>query len=111
MEIVISTEANATVAALIGSVDALTAPQASEALHAQIAENNVNLIVDLSQVDFISSAGLRMILGAVKEARRLGGDLRLAGGSADARKALQMSGFTTILKSYDDRAAAVASFI
>jgi anti-sigma B factor antagonist len=110
MEIITAKQGQATVTTLVGSVDALTAPQATQALLDQVEKGAVKLILDMDQIDFISSAGLRMILGAVKAARAQGGDLRLAGGVDDVRKVLRMSGFTAILKNYDDLATAVASF-
>lgn len=99
-----------TVVAVSGSVDALTAEAFQEALQSQVQEGDANLVADLSQVDYASSAGLRAILATVKESRRVGGDLRLAGMQPGVHKVLQLSGFTSILKVYPDVESAVASF-
>ena len=99
-----------TVAAIAGSVDALTAPHLTEALSKIIAEGHIRLVADFSQVDYTSSAGLRALLGTLKEARAQGGDLRLAGVQENVRKVLELSGFTSILKFFPDAAAAIASF-
>jgi len=61
-------------------------------------------------VDYTSSAGLRVLLGAIKETRAQSGDIRLAGIQPDVQKVLNLSGFTNILKVFDDVDAAVASF-
>jgi len=99
-----------TVISLKGSIDALTAPQITEFMQAQIANGNVKLVADLSGVDYTSSAGLRVLLGAIKETRAQNGDMRLAGVQPDVLKVLNLSGFTNILKRYDDVNAAVASY-
>ena len=110
MNTTVSHQQDVAIVTPVGSVDALTAPQVTETLAARLAEGEAKLVLDMSQIDFISSAGLRMLLGAVKEARSQGGDLRLTGAIPDVQKVLQMSGFSSILKSYDDLATAVASF-
>jgi anti-sigma B factor antagonist len=107
MEISVDKQGDVTIVAVVGSVDALTASALTAQLSELIAENNVRLVVDLSRVDYVSSAGLRTVLGALKESRSRGGDLRLAGAQPNVNKVLQMSGFNSILKAYPDVAAAV----
>ena len=99
-----------TIVAVSGTVDALTAPDLAKVLVGQIAEGHVNLIVDLIGVEFMSSAGLRTLLGAVKEARSNGGDLRIASTNPGIDKVLKMSGFHNIAKVYASQAEAVSSF-
>jgi anti-anti-sigma factor len=98
------------VVSIAGSIDALTAGEVTEFLSEQVSQGEMNLVVDLAGVDYVSSAGLRTILATLKEARMRGGDVRLAGARPNVYKVLQMSGFTTILKSFDSTAAAVESF-
>lgn len=99
-----------TVLTLNGSIDAITAPEITEFIQAQIAKGNTKLVADLSGVDYTSSAGLRVLLGAIKDTRSQSGDLRLAGIQPDVQKVLTLSGFTNILKIFDDTDAAVASY-
>ena len=99
-----------TVVSVTGSIDALTAETVTQALLAQIQDGVTELVADLSGVDYTSSAGLRSILSAQKEIRQNGGDLRLAGVQPNVLKVLKLSGFTSIFKTFDDTAAAVASF-
>ncbi len=110
MEISFDHHGHVTVAAIAGSLDALTAPQLIEALNQIIAEGHNRLVADMSRVDYTSSAGLRALLGALKEARTQGGDLRLAGAQESVKKVLELSGFTSILKAYATVDEAVASF-
>ena len=99
-----------TVLTLNGSIDAITAPEITEFIQAQIAKGNTKLVADLSGVDYTSSAGLRVLLGAIKDTRSQSGDLRLAGIQPDVQKVLTLSGFTNILKIFDDTDAAVTSY-
>jgi anti-sigma B factor antagonist len=103
-------ENKSTVVTVTGHVDALTAPDLAKALITQIAEGHVNLVVNLMGVEFMSSAGLRTLLGAVKEARSQGGDLRIASTNPGIEKVLKMSGFHNIAKVFSSQAEAVASF-
>ena len=66
--------------------------------------------MDLSQVEFMSSAGLRAILVSLKVCRREGGDLRLAAAQPGTEKVLKLTGFLTIIKSYPNVAEAQGSF-
>ena len=99
-----------TVLSLTGSIDAMTAPRITEFIQDQIAGGNIKLVVDMSGVDYTSSAGLRVLLGAIKETRSQSGDLRLTGVRPDVRKVLTLSGFTNILKMFDTLDTAIASY-
>jgi anti-sigma B factor antagonist len=99
-----------TVAEIRGSLDGLSADKLLRALMDEINSGRKQLVADCSALDYISSAGLRTLLGAVKAARQKGGDLRLAALRPPVLKVLDLSGFTSILKSYPDSQEAVASF-
>ncbi len=99
-----------TILELKGSIDAFTAPKIAEAIQTQIGKGNIKLVADMNGVNYTSSAGLRVILGAIKETRTQGGDLRLCGIKTDVMKVLNLSGFTNILKLFDTLDAAVASY-
>jgi anti-anti-sigma factor len=110
MKTEVKQEQNSTIVEVNGSVDALTAPELSKVLLDQITAGRANLVVNLIGVDFMSSAGLRALLGAVKEARSHGGDLRIASTTPGVDKVLKMSGFHTIAKIYASQDDAVSSF-
>jgi anti-sigma B factor antagonist len=99
-----------TVLTLMGSIDALTAPKITEYINELISKGNIKLATDFSGVDYTSSAGLRALLSAIKKTRTQNGDVRLAGVQPDVQKVLNLSGFTSILKMFDDIDAAVTSF-
>ncbi len=98
------------VVSIRGNVDALTAGEVQRYLDGLVANKVVKLTVDLSGVDFMSSAGLRVILSVSKSVRRQGGDLRLAAPKPPIEKMLKISGFTSIMKSFPSVNAAVGSF-
>jgi len=110
MEIKHAEKGTALVVSIIGSLDALTAPQLTAFLAQQLAEGRANLIADLAALDYTSSAGLRVLLNTTKEARQRGGDVRLAAVQPNVQKVFELSGFTSILKFYPDVPAAVESF-
>jgi anti-sigma B factor antagonist len=110
MEIQVEHRAPATVVRIVGDVDGLTAETLLSEMQARVGEGHVRLVGDLSGVKYTSSAGLRALLSVLREARRGGGDLRLAAVHAPVLKILELSGFTSILKLYDDVDGAVASY-
>ncbi len=83
-----------------GRIDANTAPAIEQKLLSLISEGARKLVTDLSEVWFISSAGLKALLVALKEAKREKGDLLLAGVQAEVREVLELTGFSTIFKVY-----------
>jgi len=93
-----------------GSVDALTAEDLQRVFSSEVEAGHHNVVADFGEVDYTSSAGLRVLLATLKHARSLGGDLRLAGPRPEVRKVLDLSGFTSILSVFDTVDDAVASF-
>jgi anti-sigma B factor antagonist len=110
MEIKVERRVRVTIVSVSGSVDGLTAPDLSAAFHEEISGGRIHLVGDFGAVEYTSSAGLRALLETVKEARRLGGDLRLAAVRPEVLRVLDLSGFTSILKLYPDVQASVESF-
>ncbi|HSL17124.1 MAG TPA: STAS domain-containing protein [Methylomirabilota bacterium] len=110
MDVTIDTRGAVAVVSVAGSIDAMTSPQLTEALEGQLQAGTVNIVADLGEVDYTSSAGLRSMLASLKESRRQGGDFRLAAIQPGVFRVLEMSGFTSILKHYDTVAEAVDSF-
>lgn len=110
MKTEVKQENTVTVIAVSESVDALTAADLTKTISDQISDGHANVVVDLGGVEFMSSAGLRTLLGAVKESRSAGGDLRIVSTNPGVDKVLKMSGFHNIAKVFTSAAEAVASF-
>jgi anti-sigma B factor antagonist len=94
-----------------GRVDSSTAPQLEQVLKKSIKDGHYRLVVDLSETEFMSSAGLRALLSALKEVRRFNrGDVRLANLPDKIKKAFDLAGFLELFKVYDNSTDAVGDF-
>ena len=110
MEITTAGQGCVVVVSLVGKLDTLTAETVSVYFDARVKEGQTCLIADLSRLDYMNSAGLRVILAIFKEARRRGGDFRLAATQENVTQMLQTVGFSRIIKMYPKVEAAVASY-
>jgi anti-anti-sigma factor len=110
MEIHAERVEGAMVVAVSGSVDTLTAGEVSDSIANQIDNGYNRVVLDMSGVDFMSSAGLRAILSVLKQSRQLGGDLYIAAARPGVDKVLNISGFTSILKAFPSVDLALAEF-
>lgn len=100
-----------TVVEVSGRIDHETSPELENTLDELIESGQYNLVVDLGNVDYISSRGLRALLAARKEVRRWNrGDLRLANPQDYIRETFDLVGFTQLFDMYDDLVKAVGSF-
>lgn len=73
-----------------------------------IKQGKLQLVLDFSTLEYISSAGLRSILAATKKVKSLGGNLSLCGLSGLVEEVITVSGFDNILKVYPDVAQATS---
>jgi anti-anti-sigma factor len=110
MELFVRNSGSVTVIQINGTVDGLTADELLNTMSTQVKDGRSRLVADCTCLEYTSSAGLRALLGTVKQARQHGGDLRLAGVQSPVLKVLELSGFTTIIKQYPDVARAVSSY-
>jgi anti-anti-sigma factor len=93
-----------------GSIDHPSADQLNRALQALLAEGASRLLMDLGKVDYISSAGLRALVNALKAARSQNGDLRMIGVLRSVKEIFELSGFARIFPVYDNRSLALSDF-
>ena len=110
MEIKIREEGAVTIVSVAGSMDAQTAPDLAHALHDRLQNGYFNLVIDLASLNYTSSAGLRVLLSATKEARTHGGDVRIAAPQPMVNNVFEMSGLNSVLKFYPEVATAVTSY-
>ncbi|MEI6807549.1 MAG: STAS domain-containing protein [bacterium] len=111
MEIRIKQEANATVVSVTGILDAVTSPEFSGKLNELISGGVIALVVDLDGLDYISSAGLRVLLITAKQIKAKAGQLRCANVKGPVKEIFDISGFGTIFKTDDSVAAALAKLV
>jgi anti-anti-sigma factor len=93
-----------------GEVDAYTARELDRVLNVQLAQGNNRLVLDASQVGFISSAGLRVITFAQREAQQQGGEVRLFGLNSLVRRVFEMAGLDECLNLSDTRLEAMVGW-
>lgn len=94
-----------------GRIDSSTAPQLEQALNKIIKDGRYRIVADLTGTDFMSSAGLRALLSALKQVRRFNrGDLRLAAMPVKIKKAFELAGLLEVFQIFDDAVDAVGSF-
>ena len=106
MEIATRTQHDVTLVTVVGSLDSNSSPKAQAALDGILASGARKIVIDFSGVDYISSAGLRVMLAMAKRLSA-GGALRLFGLNETVREVFDISGFSTILAVFDTEADAL----
>jgi anti-anti-sigma factor len=107
MNITDETIDSAAVVHLDGNLDTTTAPEVMAHFDSLIEGGTKTLVIDFGEVNFVSSAGLRVLLATAKKLRP-DGVLRLHGLNDAVREVFDVSGFSTIIPIFDDQAAALA---
>ena len=82
-----------------GRLNMTVAAPLREQLRGLVQSGNSELVVDLSAVDAIDSSGLGALISGLKAARQSGGDLRIAGPSAQVTAVLELTNLDRVLKS------------
>jgi anti-sigma B factor antagonist len=94
-----------------GRVDSATAPQFADELQKITDQGRFKMVLDLGEMDFMSSAGLRVLINVQKLCKRYNrGEVVLADVPANIYAALDLSGFTALFQIFDDSIAAVGNF-
>lgn len=94
-----------------GIVNSETASQLATMLNERLDHtDHHNLVVDLSEVTYMSSAGLRALVAALKRSRESGGNLVIASPSTRVHEVLELAGLSEVFSVYDERLSAVGSF-
>lgn len=92
-----------------GRLDATTAPALQEKLVGLIDAGNHRMLLDFSGLDYVSSAGLRVVLIAAKRLKAVGGRLALCGMKPHIKEVFDIAGFSTMLSIYAGPAEAAAA--
>lgn len=91
-----------------GDVDTATATPLRTAIHEQVEAGARHVVLDLSGVEFMGSAGLALLIAEREAAIAREGELRLAGVPRTAGRALSLTGLTELFDTYPDADAAAA---
>jgi stage II sporulation protein AA (anti-sigma F factor antagonist) len=100
LDVTTSQIANITIVRPAGRIDSATAKLFEENLLTTIQSRPVKLIIDLSAVDYVSSAGLRVFLVAAKTAKEYGRALAVCSVEPDVRELFDVTGFSSLLGLY-----------
>ena len=93
-----------------GYIDTTTSSELEESLKRLIQAGKYNIIIDLSQVDYVSSAGWGIFISELKNLREKGGDLKLVGMIPDVYEVFELLEFHYILKAFDTIEEAIEDF-
>ncbi|MFO7445572.1 MAG: STAS domain-containing protein [Ignavibacteriaceae bacterium] len=108
MQISIETKDNYTIITPEGKLDSVTSQELEEKITILINENKNNLLINFEKLNYISSAGLRVLLIAAKKTKAISGEVRLSSLNPQIKDVFNISGFSSLFKIYDT--AAEASF-
>ncbi len=91
-------------------LDAVGVAAIESKLAETVSAHKGKVLADMSQVTFVASLALRMLLTNLKAVQPLGGDLRLAGLQPQIAEIFRKSRFDTLFKIYPDRESAIAAY-
>ena len=95
---------------ITGKLDTQTSPAAQDKLLALIDGGAAKILIDLEELDYISSWGLRILLVAVKRLDASGGQLRVCNPNKTVQEIFEISGFVEILSVYANKTEALEDF-
>lgn len=111
MEVTVEQHKRCSVVSPSGRVDSQTAPQLEAVLQEILDADRFNIVLDIDQVDFVSSAGLRVIIAVQKTCKKWNrGALVLANVPERIYETLDLAGFVPIFQIFDSTVEAVGSF-
>ena len=93
-----------------GRLDAVSSPLAEKKVFEAITEGRSNLIMDMSHVGYLSSAGMRMLLSTTKKLRTMSGKLAVCNVTTSVVDILKMSGFDHALHLFKTEEEALKHF-
>jgi anti-sigma B factor antagonist len=93
-----------------GYVDTTTSHELEKKVNGILERRIYNIVIDLSGVDYVSSAGWGIFIGEIREIREQYGDLKLSGMSPDVYEVFELLEFQNILEAYPTAASAIERF-
>lgn len=110
MKMTTHSASNIKVLSIEGEMNANTSGDVDERLNQLIMGGNKKLVIDLNQLKYISSAGLRVFLKANKLIKKKEGELRLCRLNDTVKEVFEISGFQLIFGIYTDQEEALTEF-
>ncbi len=107
MEIQTRKEKGTVIVSVKGRIDAVTAPDFDKNMIDLISKGEKTFVVNLGELDYISSAGLRSILALAKKLKERDGKILLAGVRGSVEEVFKISGFSSMFKIFDSEESAL----
>lgn len=97
MQITVANDQHVATISVEGSLNTNTAPDLERAVEGAF-ESASSVVFDLGRLDYISSAGLRVLMVAYKRATAAGGTVRVNGASEEVQEVFEITGFTDLFE-------------
>jgi anti-anti-sigma factor len=110
MEITQRVEGDVTVVVPDGRIDTAAAERLDEVLQAAVAGGNHRIVMDMSRVEYISSAGLRSLAAVLVKCREEGGDMKIAAVNERVTRVFRIIGFDILMSIAETTDAAIDAF-
>ena len=99
---------NALILRLEGRLDAATSIQLENVLGEAISAKQVHIALDFSGIEYLSSAGMRVLLSMTKRLKGMDGSFKLFSVHDDVMEIIRLAGFETILQIFPDEGGALS---
>lgn len=111
MEITTKQFKNCDMLTVSGRIDSSTAPQLTEALEGVTDGGRYKIVLDMTNLEYMSSAGFRALLSSQRVCKRYNrGEVILAAVPERVQEALELAGFTELFKTFPEAVEAVGNF-
>jgi anti-sigma B factor antagonist len=110
MEIGEHKSGNVSILYLVGRLDAYAAADVEKKMNVYTDSPQVCVVVGMEKLEYISSSGLRVLLAALKKARKQQGDIRLTCMQPYVKEVFDIAGFSQLFKIFDKETDAVNSY-
>jgi anti-sigma B factor antagonist len=110
-EVIREDKSEVSILRLQGFLDAHTAPKFEKAIQQLLSENRFKLIISMTELNYISSAGLGVFMGFIEEIRKNEGDIKLSNMSPKVYKVFDLLGFPALYDIFGDESEAQDKFL
>lgn len=110
MKISDSTAGEVRVLQFEGNLDTGTSPDAQDHIDQLVDGGAAKILIDFAETEFVSSAGLRVLLATTKKLKATGGSLRICNLNETVNEVFEISGFSTILSVFPSKDEALQDF-
>jgi len=110
LNVTVEKGANATIVRIEGRLDATFSPMLEKKIMEQILGGARNILLDFSQLNYLSSAGIRLLLSVTKKLKDLGGALYCCSLGEEVMEIIKMAGFEHIIHIFLTEQEAIQHF-